>query len=146
MDNFEIKYSSGRTDKVKRVPRKKLHDLIVLQQDLLYAFLKNNASVGSVIASNSNWSTIEKIAKLLPVIGEEKPGINLDELEDDISQITSIFFTQSVDENGMILNTDEGYKPSLIAELHQLDYYGNARDAAKKIYQERKEEEQVLLS
>jgi hypothetical protein len=42
MDFFEIKYCDGTVDKVKRLKRKQLKDLIILQQDLLVAFLKHH--------------------------------------------------------------------------------------------------------
>jgi hypothetical protein len=147
MNEFEIVYKdrSGqviKTDKVVRVKRNKLKDIISLQQDILFSFLQHNASIGSVIADNAVWSNIEKLSKLLPVIGEEKPGIDLSLIEDDIPQLLKIFITQSVSEDGnLISGEEEVYKPSYISQLHQLDYYGSIRDAAKKLHKMRSEEE-----
>jgi hypothetical protein len=150
MNNFEIQYQDEngeviKIDKVTRVKRQQLKDLIILQQDLLYAFLKCNASVGSLISNNVNWNNMEKIAKMLPVVGETKLGINLKAIEDDLSQLTKVFFTQSIDENGSLINSEDAYKPSLISELHQLDYYGDIKESAKKIYRDRINEETVTL-
>lgn len=142
MDNFKVEYKDKlgeivKVDKVYRVKRDKLKDIIDLQQDLLYSFFKSNASIGQVIADSVNWKNIEKLAKMLPVVGEEKLGFDLSSIENDLSQLLTIFFTQSIDENGNLINSEEAYKPSLIAELHQLDYYGAVQESAKKIYQER---------
>ncbi len=149
MNEFTVKYKDRtgniiKEDKIVRVKRNKLKDLISLQQDILLAFLRTNASAGAVIADNVNWSNIERLSKLLPVVGEEKTGIDLAAIEDDLPQLISIFFTQSVDNDGNLLSSEDTYKPSLISELHQLDYYGDVRSAAKKIYKERIAEEKEI--
>lgn len=137
MQFFEITYNDGSVDKVKRVSRKQLQDLIILQQDLIEAFLKNNASVGSIIADDAIWSSIEKLSNILPTVGNDTPGIKLEKLEDDLTQLTKIFFTESVDENGLPISPkniqDEWYQPSLISKLHQLDYYGATQKAIKNL-------------
>ena len=95
MDSFDIKYTDGSVDKVKRLKRVQYKDLKVLQQEILYFFFKNQASVGACLAEEEVWSAITKISKLLPVIGNEKTGIKLTDIEDDLEQLTEIFFTTS---------------------------------------------------
>ena len=146
MDTFDIKYKNSlgeviKTDKIGRVKRKQLKDLIVLQEELVYAFYKTNGGIGSIIADSSYWNTMEKIAKMLPIIGEEKPGINLSSLEEDLSQLTTIFFTQSVDENGDLIIGDNIFEQSLISELHKLDYFDAGKKAGKRILNESKEDQ-----
>lgn len=149
MNSFEIKYRNSsneiiKTDKILRVKRKQLTSLILLKEDLIYAFYKNNARVGNVIADSSNWNIIEKISKMLVVVGQEKPGFEVSEIEDDIAEITRIFFTQDITEDGELIITGEPFKPSLISELHQLDYFNSAKKAAKRIMKEAEEENNLI--
>jgi hypothetical protein len=146
MDTFDIKYKNQngeviKTDTVKRVKRKQLADLILLQQDLVYAFYKTNGGIGSIIADSNYWNIMEKIAKMLPVVGEEKVGINLSAIEDDLSQLTAIFFTQSLDENGNLIIGEDIFKQSLISELHKLDYFDAGKKAGKRIMKESQEDQ-----
>lgn len=145
MNSFDILYKNElgevvSKDIIVRVKRKQLNSLILLQEDLIYSFYKNNASIGSIIADNSNWNTMIKISNLLNVVGKEKTGINLEKLEDDILQLTRIFFTQSINDNGEIDNLENDiFKPSLISQLHQLDYFGSSKKAIQRMMQENKE-------
>lgn len=149
MNSFDIKYSDGSIDKVKRVKRDKLKDLIILQQEILYYFFKNQANIGATLAELEAWNCIRKISKLLPVIGEEKLGINLDKLDEDndLEQIALIFITTAIqNEDGGFLSVNEHfdtstwYEPSLISKLHQLNYKGDSGEALKKIQKEVQEE------
>jgi len=142
MNNFEITYSDGTVALVKRVKRSQLKDLITLQQQLFHYFIKHDLSVGSVISNDAAWSVLEKIASLLPVVGEkeETVGIKLDLIEDDIDQLKNIFFTcEPLLEDGTMesINTriekEKWYEPNLISKLHQLNYN---QDSLKKIREE----------
>lgn len=140
MNSFDIKYSDGTVDKVKRVKRDKLKDLIELQQEIIYYFLKSDLSVGVTISHPEVWSAITKIASLLLIVGNDKPGIKLELIEDDYEQLTQIFITSAeVDENGEFVNPrtmlDSGnwYEPSLVSKLHQLNYKGDSFEAIKKL-------------
>ncbi|GAA6622892.1 hypothetical protein [Scytonema sp. NUACC26] len=136
MEFFEIKYNDGSVVKVKRVKRAELKDLITLQQDLIAAFVRNYAGIGSVISDDTVWSTIEKLTTMLPVVGGGL--VELSKFEDDLNQLAKIFFTQSTDDNGIPLNMiavhegSEWYKPSLISELHQLDHITTSQEGIKK--------------
>lgn len=138
MDYFNVEYkdNSGNiinVDKVKRVKRKHLKDLTILQEDLVYQFLFYNAAVGDIIAEEKNWNTLVKICKMLPVVGREELGIDINKIEDDMVQLTHIFFTESTDEDGFPVKEDGWFKPSLLAKLHQLNYYGYTQESIKKL-------------
>lgn len=144
MNNFDITYSDGTIDTVKRVTRVKYKDLIVLQQKLLHFFLTNNGNVGACIADDACWSVIEKTAKLLAVVGGGEIKLSL--LEDDLEQLSNIFFTTSTIEElsqyagiGKMIEAETWYKPSLISQLHQFNYRGDSGDALKKVIQEQQE-------
>jgi cyanate lyase len=134
MNNFTIEIKDEennlvKTSIVKRVKRAQLADLILLQQQLMDAMFQQidtvvgSISIGNLLSQNQVWDTLQKTSALLNVVGEEK-GFNLDAIEDDWVQITRIFFTQSCDDNGEARFSDEnlGFAPSLIAELHQINY------------------------
>lgn len=142
MDSFIVEYKNNnevvKTDRIIRVKRSKLKDLIYLQEELLYNFVNYNAKIGSLLADDSCWDLLKKISKMLNVIGEEKSGINLDLLEDDIKQIIEIFFTTSVDEEGNILQDVDIFQPSKLSELHHLDYFNNIKKAVQKVLKQQK--------
>ena len=144
MNNFDITYSDGTIDTVKRVTRAKLKDLIVLQQKLLYFFLTHNANVGACVADDACWSVIETTSKLLAVVGDG--AVKLELLEDNLEQLSNIFFTTSTPEEiaqytniGKMIEAETWYKPSLISQLHQLNYRGDSGEAIKKLTQEQPE-------
>lgn len=137
---IEVKNDSGKvvkTYKVKRVKRSKLNDLIELQKDLLYSFIKSNASIGVLLSDEAVWNTMETVAAMLPIMGQEKPGLPLFEIEDDYEQLRSIFFSQCDVINGVIkVDPDDGFIPSKIADLHQLDYQGDWGKQLEKVQKE----------
>ena len=70
---------------------------------------------------------------MLPVVGREELGIDINKIEDDMVQLTHIFFTESTDEDGFPVKEDGWFKPSLLAKLHQLNYYGYTQESIKKL-------------
>lgn len=127
-DNNEV----VETVQLKRVPRSKYKDLIALQQLLLEAFVENNGATGSVIADDANWKTLKKLSSMLPVVGQDEKGFDVEKIENDILLITRLFFTQAVNEDGSV-DLSEGFKPSLLAEFYQLDYSGFLQRAVMEI-------------
>lgn len=139
MQHFEVHYrdESGdivETVLVKRVKRAQLADLITLQQQLLQEFLRVNGAVGAAIASPVAWSVITKIAALLPVVGQEKPGLDLSPIEDDTEQLGRIFFTESAYTE--LIEEGAQIKPSLISGLNSLDYRGDLGKAIETLRKE----------
>jgi len=166
---FEITYwdvstlEEKATVKVRPVPFSKLDDLIKLQEQILDYYVAQQGCIANLLRDKSVKATLKKIASLLPVVGEEKPGFDLDNLFEasDMIQIAQIFFTEAFDENvhseGIVV--DEVTKrqiymhpkhrysptPSKIARIHDLDFfelYQTKRD--KFLIQLREEQEQRI--
>lgn len=111
-----------RTVEVKKVPRSKLRDLIVLQQQLLDVFVENDASIGVILSNDANWKLIQSMASLLPLVGSDET-LDVTRFEEDYVQICKVFFTESINESGEYdLAADKPFLPSKIAKLHQLNY------------------------
>ena len=138
--SFKVTYSDGEVVHVKRVARNKLSDLMVLQQELLVDFMKHNAAIGVMVQDKKIWSTMVKAAAMLPVVGQDKPGIDLTRIEDDFEQLCRIFFTESMDETGELDN----FRPSLISKLHHFDYGGDLGKAILLLQEDKKAEISAL--
>jgi hypothetical protein len=126
---------------IKRISRSNLSDFIKLYQQNLEEFLYHNFAVGSVIASEAGWKTLEEMAKLVPVISAngDRVSLNLEELEDDYDMLTLLFLTEDVTEEGVGLS-DGGLRPGLLAKLNHLDQ-GSLLGKALTVTRERKSEE-----
>ena len=117
---------------LRRVVRSRINDVVELQKLLLESFLKNNAAIGPCIAEDNTWKTMKKLASLIRVVGNDKPGFDIDRLEEDYEQLTALFFSTALTDEGE-LNTEEAgwlLKPSLIARLHGLNW----EEDVKKIW------------
>lgn len=126
---------------VKRVVRSKLKDLIALQQQALNVFFDADGAVGQVLSEEKNWNLLAKIAALLPIVGSNE-YLDLNKFAEDYGQITRIFFSEDVDEDGVYhVYPDKPISPSLISKLHQLNY-GDAVGKAMQYYRERRKTEQ----
>jgi hypothetical protein len=131
---------------IKRIPRSNLADFIKLYQLNLEEFLYHNFAVGSVIASEQGWKTLEELAKLVPVISAngDRTSLNLAELEDDYDMLTLLFFTEDVTEDG-VANSEGSLKPGLLAKLNHLDQ-GSLLGKALVTARERKAEVMVSVN
>lgn len=150
MNNLEITIHSSEADKtekilIKRVKRCNLSKLIDLQRLLLEDFIYFNAEVGSLIANNSSWKTLEKIASLIPVVPDKTLSDYLDILEDDLDLITQLFFTESWDKENFIYTDGFSFKPSIISKLNRLDYSGDLGKGILKAGKKKEMEQEEIL-
>lgn len=121
--------------------RDKMKEIFILQQTLIEALYENiNAVTGNTIYSGSLllddvvWSNLQKLAKLLPVVGKEKLGINFQKLEEDTPQLIRLFFTQSCDDEGEIkVNSEVGLLPSVLCDLYKFNFPKLLQDLFKKM-------------
>lgn len=130
---------------IKRIKRKNLSNYLELQDDLLYNWLENNLSVGSIISSEKGWELIKNIASLIPVFSKEgETTLDIEKLadedEDYLNNITRLFFTKSVDDDDFN-DLQTPYKPSLIAEFNQLNHGDSLGKAVEKISNVTKEKQ-----
>jgi len=148
MKNFKVKVQSYDrqsdeyiTDKVyivQRVVRSELDTIIELHKQILVRFLDTEANMGEFVRDNESWDLMKTLAKNLNILGQKEKGFDLEEISDDLEQICRIFVSQSMDEETGELDLEDGWKPSLLASLHKLDFPMYMRDAIKK-YQEKRE-------
>lgn len=130
---------------LKRIKRKNLSNYLELQDELLYDWLQNNLSVGSIISSDKGWELIKKIASLIPVFNkQEETTLDIEKLadedEDYLNNITRLFFSKSVDDEDFNDLTTP-YKPSLIAEFNQLNHGDSLGKAVDKVSNMTKEKQ-----
>lgn len=138
--SFSVKYyapdgSIEEIVEVKKVPRSKLRELILLQQKLLDLFVEHEGSLGNILSEESNWNLLKSTAEILPLANKENEYLDISKFEEDYIQIAKIFFTDSMDENGEYDIKDKPFLPSKIAKLHQLNYseaMGKALEKLKK--------------
>jgi len=149
MKNFKVKVHSYNSEKdtyevekiyiIQRVVRSELDTLVELQKELLLKFVEVDTNIGELVRNNETWELMKTLAKNLNVLGQKDKGFDLEEISDDLEQICQMFFTQSMNQDGEYEDVlDGGWKPSLIAELHQLDFPFYLREGVKK-NQENKE-------
>jgi hypothetical protein len=119
------------TDIITVPKRSKLKEILVLQQALIEGMYQHIDPIkvkcvysGSLLLDDAVWGNVEKLAKLIPVIGKEG-GIDLDKLENDIPQLIKLFFSQSCDDVGNItvdLEDNSFFLPSVLSELYRFNF------------------------
>jgi hypothetical protein len=135
MKNFKIQiksydpntdeYKVDKTYIVQRSTRSDLDTLVTLQKEALYHFLEADIKIGEIVRSNDAWETLKTFASNLSIVGKKEKGFDLEELADDIEQISRIFITQSITDEGNIergIDNEIRWKPSLVSELHKLNF------------------------
>lgn len=130
---------------IQRVKRNNLTKLIELQRLILEDFIYYNGEVGSLIANNSSWKTIEKICSMIPVIPNKTLTDYLDFLEDDLDGLTQLLFTESWDSEKSIYTDGVSFKPSLISKLNRLDYTGDLGKGIIKAGKKKEKEQEEIL-
>lgn len=144
--NFPVIYRDGNGDVIdvvyaRRVPASKGRELSQLLDQLLEIFCYYNGAIGSIVYEEpAAVEVMQRICKLIPVDGQAEPGIDFEKIENDLEQLCRIFFTQSMDEAGN-MNTAGGLRPSLLSDLHHLDYETALVGKAMPKAQARKEQE-----
>jgi hypothetical protein len=100
-----------------------LKDLILLQEELLRYAVFETAAIGSLVCDNRGLGLINKIAKMLVVVGKAERGIDILNLLNvgDYLQIGQIFLSKNYS-NDNIIPAD--FQPGLIAEIHKMDFMG----------------------
>jgi hypothetical protein len=104
---------------ISRVKRKDLKVFIQLTGTILEDFMFYNASVGSFLSNEPSYKLLQQVSKLIPTTsGEPLP---LEDIEDDYDLLVRLFVSEAW--NGKEFeNLSEGFKPSILAKLNQIDY------------------------
>ena len=119
---------------LKRVPRAKLKELLTLVERLTAVFLINNGSMGDILSDDNNWNLMKQVARIIPVVGNDKPGFDIDKLQDDYEQLCYLFFCAAN------LANDENYKDSLISQLHGANAEANVKKGFQIVEKMREKE------
>ena len=139
-----VRMPDGTEVKVKRfsaLARPGLSDFKGMYQNLVKIFVDSNAMMGDILANEEGIKILSDMAAILPIQGEERPGLDLATLldEGDIEQVCSLFVTASMQKDGK--NRGEykkdpkgeqlPYEPGEIAKLNQLDFFGYVGQALR---------------
>jgi hypothetical protein len=81
------------------------------------------AAIGSLVCDPTALGLLNKLAKMLVVVGRSERGIDLANLLNagDYLQIGRIFLSEAYTEDTIV---PDNYKPSLIAKIHRMDFVG----------------------
>ncbi len=168
LPTFQVTYwddlgEEKETITVRPVTLNKLQEVKELQEQLISYYVDHNGCLGTLLIDNSVFEIMRNLASMLPVIGKEAQGFDIQSLYDmgDILQLGQIFFSESIDENmksaGITKDTvtdrliyqvpEHRYNPtaSAIARIHDLpffDQYQQKRD--EKLQQLQAQIEQEL--
>lgn len=124
---FVVTYEDGSKDIVKPVSWKNLDDVQILQYNILEASANCGGSPGDLFKRSHTefWEPARKLAALMPVVGKEEKGINVDKIE-DCEQLIDIFITATKDRDeatGYIIPGPEGVlKPSAISRINGINF------------------------
>jgi hypothetical protein len=125
---FDLTYSDGSKDIVKPVSWKYLDDVQILQFQILQNCASKAGSPGDLLSPKNKdfWDSARKLADLMPLVGTEEKGIDIDRIE-DMNEILEIFVTTTKqrDENtGFIIPEPKlGYlRPSRISKINGINF------------------------
>lgn len=114
----------GSTIVIKPLIRKDLKTFFSLYEELLASCIEKNYAIGSIIAEDSNWELMTKMAKLLPIEAEEKKGLNISSIENEFEILTKLFISTSIDEEtGAVKADDSNFQPGMLARLNGFDFF-----------------------
>ena len=136
-----------------------LRDVLALQEELIKDFVEAGVAIGTLLACDRTWKNCEKLAKILPVVGSDQPGIDIRHLAEmgDLRQLGHIFFSEAFDEdltlakeylldhenNPILMDgrpVQKAAKPSAIARIHGMDFHSPLYRFLEE--KERREEEE----
>lgn len=125
-NTFVVEYADETKEIAKPVSWSKLEDVELLQLAILENAYENNFSLGSIFKKSNNifWDNAKKLAKLIPIVGNDKPGFDPTKIE-DMDHLCSIFISTTPGRNYKIGAIDVGedtIEPSLICKIHYLNF------------------------
>jgi hypothetical protein len=123
---FVINYEDGTNDIIKPVSWKKLDEVELLQYEILKAAYEVNFSLSALFKPSNKqfWNNAKKLAKLLPVVGQDKPGFNPEKI-DSMDELCRIFVSTSpgrMNMTGAVWGEESALQPSEISRIHHLNF------------------------
>ena len=143
---FEVAYWDEKGEEkevivVRPVPLNKLEEVRKLQEILITEYVNHDGCLGSLLTDKSVFKTMQNLASMLPVVGKEVKGFDIQSLYDfgDLVQLGQIFFSEAITENmkSQGIKTDNiterlvyhypehryNPTPSAIARIHDLPFF-----------------------
>lgn len=133
---FRVTYATGEELIVKRVPWSDLDEVTALQTQLLECLDETNGFIGDLFSPKNKkfWDALRKLASLMPVVGQEETGIDLDRVA-EVEDIIRIFVTRTSDyheDYGAISPKDgETLLPSEVSRINGLNFFRMLKQAAE---------------
>lgn len=144
---FTVTFPDGSTKTIGRFKRSDRKVVTELLDQLMTIFVGQGFATGEVICRDDAWSIMNDIAALLPVHGTDVKGIDLELIEDNDELLADIFLTTSRSKDGRIwTDGDNGWEPSHICRVNNLNYNGKLLDGYNASQAEREKKTKVLLS
>jgi hypothetical protein len=143
LNTFKVIYSDGEEIIVKPVPWKLLEDVETLTKEIIILLLEVDGRQGELykLSNTKFWGYAKKLAAMMPVVGQDTPGIDLDRI-DDADQLTRIFITTSEKRHpatGGIYNPEgESIAASDIYRINSLDFFSLVQKAGMELIQKEK--------
>ena len=113
---------------ITAAPFTKWGKIAELQKPIIELYVETGGAIGDLFCHENFLPLCQQLSALVPVIGETR-SIDFQSLidADDWPQITRLFVTTSIDEDGKRETDAKGedtlIKPGIIAELHNLNFY-----------------------
>jgi len=123
-----ITYADGSSEIIKPVTWKYLSDVQILQYQIISNTAENQGSLCDILNTENKgfWDPAKKLAALMPIVGSDKKGIDLEKIE-EVGDLVDLFITTTQHrdpETGFIAPAPgEGYiKPSIISRLNGINF------------------------
>lgn len=143
-NTLPIKTNSGTVIQIKRTSTANLSRLMVLQEELLGEYVKNDGALGAILSDDLTVEKIREFLSLLPIVGKEDEYLDYDSICDNWEQLFKLVFNSAYDEE---TRESVDVKPSLISNLHFLPYPKmiNPLIQAKALEEEENRMKQAML-
>jgi len=134
---------------ITTAPFTKWGKIAELQKPIIELYVEVGGAIGDLFCHESFLPLCQQLANLIPVVSQTRP-MDFQALvdADDWPQITRLFVTTSVDENGKRDTDDKGedtlIKPGVIADLHNLNFYRILINKEKELQKIREKEAEEL--
>ena len=140
---FVVTYEDSTKEIVKPVSWKFLDDVQILQYSILEASAATGGSIAELLNHKNSdfWEPATKLAALMPIVGKDEKGINLDKIE-DCEELIRIFVTTTThrdQDTGLISPGPEGFLlPSEISKINGVNFLRLLTRIQQKIQEQMK--------
>jgi len=140
-NTFSLTYTTGETVLGKPSSFRDLEDIEVLQKEIVRLLASCDGCLADLVSLKNKefWGHVEKLAALIPVVGQKEKGIKLD-LIDDVDDILRIFVTCSnkrdPETGALFLEAGEKLERSEVCRINSLNFFRMLREVQLEIQQQ----------